>query len=191
MYLIDVPTTTFTPDKCSNVSYSDTCFGFLEVCQNFLKVYHVWYGTGIRNTCFSIMLLFLRLHDKQFIVDYIFCDVFADYFSALFSFRDNFLCDCSYCNNWIYFFCLHYCCYFIFIPWFSSENISWNIPFSTVMKFWYVCTLFIPEVLWIVPLSPASSSVTFILKCGDITSYERSSHEIISISMFVMCFLVL
>ena len=46
--------------------------------------FYMWRVIGICNTCFSVMLLVWCIWDKQFVVDYVFCDVVCGLFFCLF-----------------------------------------------------------------------------------------------------------
>ena len=74
--------------------------------------------------------------------------LFAYYFPSCFFYINNYLCDFSFFNNWIYCCYICYCCYLIFDPWFSCYNISWQVlVFHSSEKFvhshpFYNCSTF-------------------------------------------------
>ena len=129
VFMIAVPITTFCPGNSCTIYYGDFCFGVLEVCHIVFLVYHVQSGTRICYKCFSVMVFSWSFHNKQFVIDYVFCDIISRLFPDFSSFRNPFLLNCSYCNNFISFYYLSYCCSFIFLPWFYFGSLSWHIRF--------------------------------------------------------------
>ena len=123
-----MPVATFCPDKCSTVSYSDSCFGVLEICHVFFKVYHVWIGTGICNTFLAVIVLVWHFRHKQFVIYYIFCDVVCRLFFVLLLLVEFlFVFDCLFLNDCIYFYYLLSCSSYTFLTWFSCVSVSWHV----------------------------------------------------------------
>ena len=139
--MIAIPISTFCSVKSYNISYGDSCFGVIEVCHTFFWVYHVWCGTGIRDKYVSVVLLVWCFCNKQFFVNYIFCDVFCRLFfglfllvAILFFFIRNFVIISFLLGTFIPVVCW-------FSSFFSSDSLSWHGQVLIIIKFWYVYTL--------------------------------------------------
>ena len=178
--MIAVPITKFFFGKCSTVSFSGSCFGVLEVWHVFFRFYYLWCSTQIHNKFFSVRVLFLRFCDKQFVVDYIFCDVVCRLFFGLFLPVE------------IYFFVIGHVSIITFlliifvlvVPWFFIVDNIVSVflgvsGFVTVVTFWCVCTFSVPAVLWLVPIFPASRAGTLVL--GFYVHFISSSLDVLGI----------
>ena len=120
--------------------------------------------TRIRDKCFAVMLLFWCFHDKYFFVNYAFCDMICRFFFGFF--LPVKILYFVIVNFEIIFFLLVISG--IVVPWFffpdSLPTVFLDMSrFVAVMKFWYVCTLFMSAVFYHFPVYPSSRAGTLVL----------------------------
>ena len=162
-YLIAVPITTFCYGKSYTFSYSDLCFGILEVHYIF-RLYHVWHGTGIWNKFFSVMVLIWCFRDKKFIVDYVFCEIFCSLFFWLFPLVEILFFAIFHISIIAFLFIV----FILVVPWFlfldSPTTVFLGMSgFFTVMTFWYVFTFSMPALFLLVHVPPTSRAGNLVL----------------------------
>ena len=162
--MIATPIALFLPGKSSTVSYSDSCFIVVEVLHVFFWVYHMWGGIGIHNECFTVMLLVWCFHDKEFIVDYVFCDVVCIFFFRLLPLLAT-----------IFFLIFHFAIISFILVILFLVVIQCLFPeylptvfldifgYFKVMAFWYVFNFFMVGVFSLVTVSSASCTGTLVL----------------------------
>ena len=128
MYPIATPIITCCDDKCTTVSYGDSCFGVLEFHQIIFWVYHVWRGTRIHNKWFTVIVFVWCFCNNQFVVDYIFCDAVCrlsfEWFiivAFVFLLIGNFSIIAFIIIIFVLFVTLK------FVPWFSCDRIYWHV----------------------------------------------------------------
>ena len=136
----------------------------LEVCCVFFSVYHMWRGTVIHDKRFTVMVLVWCFCNKYFVVYYVLCDVFCRIFFHLF----------FACSN-PFFVIFHFEIIWFLIVIFVLVVFLFLLPgsllavfldmsgFVTVIPFWYVFTIFMPELFSFVTVFTASCASTLLL----------------------------
>ena len=134
-----------------------------EVCHIFLRVYHIWRGTRIRNKCFASILFFMyfqrRVHGGLCILWSCLQILFPNFYSCI----NPFFRYCSFYNNWPVSCCICPCCSLLYLPWFSSENISWRV-WVCCSNYNLVCSypLYARSIFFVL-IFPASVAGTLVL----------------------------
>ena len=136
--LVVLTITTFCPGKSFYVSYRDSCLCVLEVHQVFLRVYHLWFDTGIRDKYSSVMFLVLYFCDKKFIIYYVFCDVVWILFSVFFFLNQSF-------SSWFFILkYLHFFLLYIFLLFFEFYSLiipqQYLLTCPVLLQWWYFGT---------------------------------------------------
>ena len=160
-----MPIGKFFPGKRSTVSCGDSCFHVLEVRHGFFQVYYMWCDTRIHDKCFAFMLLAWCFINKYFIVDYVFCDVVCILFSRLFllvAILFFLIVQISIIAFILVIFVL--VVLWFFFPDSLPTVFIYMSSFVAVMKFCYVCNLFMPELFSFVTVFPTSRAGTLILE---------------------------
>ena len=182
-YLVSVPVAMFFSGNSYTVSYGDSCFIILEVCHIFFRVYHMWHGNGICHNIFFVMLLVWCLHNKQFVVDYVFCDVVCIFFFLLFLLVKIILLVIF--NFGIIEFPL--VIFFLVFPIFSFLDYLLTVfldlsGFIAVIKFCFLCNFFMPEVF---SLCPCFSQVIQVPLYCDL--HKEIFHMILNLLVLIVC----